>query len=284
MAADEALLENVSLFALLDQDERRAIAERMSSVCFHAGDIIFNFGDPGDALYLIGSGKIELFLKDKTGEKITFLIAEKGEIFGEISCFDMGPRTTCAQVIEDCELLMLEREDLIQFLLSKPDAAVDLLAVAGRRLRETNSLLIGRVSRNTNREIEQNLTRIQKVANFIAEYSGSMQFLTLNAVLFFVWISLNLGFVPFVQPFDPYPFGLLTMAVSLEAIFLSIFVLLAQNLQAAKDRLRGDVEYEINLKAELEVAELHEKFDLLHSEVLKRLHSIERSTLGRAGT
>lgn len=276
MAANEALLADAPLFALLDEDERRALAERMTSVCFQSGETIFNFGDPGDALYLVGTGKVELFLRDKTGDKITFLVAEKGELFGEISCFDLGPRTTCAQVVEDCELLMLEREDLIQFLHSKPDAALDLLAVTGRRLREANQLLIGRVSRNANVEIEQHLTRLQKVANFIAEYSGSMQFLVLNGLFFFIWIILNLGLVPAIEPFDPYPFGLLTMAVSLEAIFLSIFVLLAQNLQAAKDRLRGDIEYEINLKAELEVAELHEKVDLLHSEILKRLHSLER--------
>lgn len=282
MSADEALLSDVSLFALLDQDERRALAERMSSVCFKSGDVIFNFGDPGDALYLVGSGRVELFIKDKTGEKITFMHAEKGDLFGEISCFDLGPRTTCAQVVEDSELLMLEREDLIQFLHSKPDAALDLLAVTGRRLRETNKLLIGRVSRNTNSEIEQKFTRLQRVANFIAEFSGSMQFLFLNAGFFFIWISINLGFVPGVEPFDPYPFGLLTMAVSLEAIFLSIFVLLAQNLQAAKDRLRGDIEYDVNLKAELEVAELHEKVDVLHSEVLKRLHNLERSAQNRA--
>ncbi len=104
-----------------------------------------------------------------------------------------------------------------------------------------------------------------------------MEFLWLNAGFFFVWIGLNLGIVPGVPAFDPYPFGLLTMAVSLEAIFLSIFVLLSQNVQAAKDRIRGDVEYEVNLRAEMEIAEMHLKVDNLHDRVLERLHRIEKS-------
>mgnify|MGYP001579051718 FL=1 len=105
-----------------------------------------------------------------------------------------------------------------------------------------------------------------------------------NAAMFLIWITANIllasGAVPGAHAFDPFPFGLLTMAVSLEAIFLSIFVLLAQNLQAAKDHIRSDIEYQVNLKAELEVAQLHEKVDDLHAEVLARLHNLEKA-LGR---
>lgn len=281
MPANESLLSEVQFFAGLDEDGRRALAERMSSVCFAAGDTVFNFGDPGDALYIVWSGKVEIFLEDKTGERITFFIAEKGDLLGEISCFDEGPRTTCALVLEDCELFMLERLDLLQFLTTQPEAALHLLAVMGRRVRETNKLLVGRVSRNTNIEIEQQLTNFQKIANFIAEYSGSLRFLGLNALIFFGWILINLEGLPGIPVFDPYPFGLLTMVVSLEAIFLSIFVLLAQNLQAAKDRLRGDIEYEVNLKAELEIAQLHEKVDVLQAELLKRLQVLDRQVTGR---
>ena len=98
----------------------------------------------------------------------------------------------------------------------------------------------------------------------------------LNAGLFLVWIVLNLDFVPFVKAFDPFPFGLLTMAVSLEAIFLSIFVLISQNRQAAKDRVRSDIEYDVNLKAEMEIAHLHEKLDHMHAEMLSRLDLLKK--------
>ena len=272
------MIAEVPLFATLNDDERAALAARLTTVCYKTGDTIFNFGDPGDALYIVKSGRVELFIKDKTGERITFFFAEHGDVFGEISCFDHGPRSTTAYVTEDAELFALGREPFTEFLRSKPDAAVGLLGVLGRRLRETNRLLLGRVSRNTNVAIEQNLSTVQKIANFIAEYSGSMEFLGLNLAVFVVWITLNLELLPLIPAFDPYPFGLLTMAVSLEAIFLSIFVLLSQNLQAAKDRVRSDIEYEINLKAELEVAELHEKVDLLQAEILRRLQSLSERT------
>src|SRR5205807_7681347 len=107
--------------------------------------------------------------------------------------------------------------------------------------------------RNVNEEMEDKRTLFQRAADWIAEFSGSMVFLALNACFFFVWIALNLNLIPVVSAFDPFPFGLLTMAVSLEAIFLSIFVLISQNRQAAKDHVRADIEYDVNLKAELEI-------------------------------
>jgi CRP/FNR family transcriptional regulator, cyclic AMP receptor protein len=109
------------------------------------------------------------------------------------------------------------------------------------------------------------------LASKIANSTGGIPFLLLNGFVFSLWIVVNTGAVPVLPPFDPYPFDLLTLTVSLEAILLSILVLLAQNLQAAKDRLRGEIEYEVNLKAELEVAELHGKLDHLHTELVRAL-------------
>jgi uncharacterized membrane protein len=126
-----------------------------------------------------------------------------------------------------------------------------------------------------NEEVEEHLTRLQKIADWIAWFSGSMPFLMVNAVWFIVWIlinTMNLG----LPRFDPYPFGLLTMIVSLEAIFLSCFVLVSQNRQAEKDRVRSDVEYEINVKAELEVAHLHEKTDRMYEQMLARFAALEK--------
>jgi uncharacterized membrane protein len=151
----------------------------------------------------------------------------------------------------------------------------------GRRLRATSEKLRHTASRNVNEEIQDKRTTVQKVADWIAEFSGSISFLVIHIVLFTAWIVVNLGWVPGVPVFDPFPYGLLTMAVSLEAIFLSVFVLLSQNRQAAKDRIRADIEYDVNLKAELEVAHLHEMVDHLTAETARRLSAIEQS-LGRA--
>jgi uncharacterized membrane protein len=136
-------------------------------------------------------------------------------------------------------------------------------------------LLKTRVSRNANEEMEENQTSLQKIADWIAWFSGSMPFLLLNTLWFTVWISINtlpLG----IEAFDPFPFGLLTMIVSLEAIFLSCFVLISQNRQAEKDHVRSDIEYEVNIKAELEVAHLHEKTDRLHEDMLERFTNLEK--------
>src|SRR5262249_37472820 len=143
-------------------------------------------------------------------------------------------------------------------------------------LRASAEQLRHTASRNVNEEMEDRRTLVQKSADWIAEFSGSMTFLNLNAVVFLVWIVGNTDLVPHVPSFDPFPFGLLTMAVSLEAIFLSIFVLISQNRMAAKDRIRADIEYDVNLKAELEVAHLHEKVDRLTGVLLARLARIER--------
>ena len=168
-------------------------------------------------------------------------------------------------VTEALDALRLDRGDLDQFLRRHPAAAIDLLSAMGRRLRVSAERLRHTASRNVNVEAEDKRTTVQKAADWIADFSGSIPFLVLHVVFFAAWILLNVPRFPGAPMFDPFPFGLLTMVVSLEAIFLSVFVLLSQNRQAAKERIRGDIEYEVNIKAEMEVAHLHEKVDLLNA-------------------
>jgi len=144
----------------------------------------------------------------------------------------------------------------------------------GQRIRQSGEVIRRRVSRNVNEETEDKRTMVEKAADWIAEFSGSIPFLFIHVVVFALWIALNT--LPIFLHFDPFPFGLLTMVVSLEAIILSVFVLLSQNRQIVKDHVRSDIEYEVNLKAELEVAQLHEKVDHLQAEILSRLHHIEK--------
>lgn len=269
------LLATVPLFKLLNDDERDDLQGVLDRRVFRPEEKVFSIGEPGDSLYVVGTGSVELYVKDNTGAKIVLTVCEAGQVFGELSLFDGGARTASAVCVEESTLLVLDRDDLLKFLRRHPDAALDLLAVMGQRMRSADEMLRRRVSRNINEEMQIRSTTVEKIADIIAEFSGSISFLFLNALWFLVWILWNT--TPFLPHFDPYPFGFLTMMVSLEAIFLSIFVLVSQNRQAAKDRLRADAEYEVNLKAELEITHLHEKVDFLTEELLVRLPHGQKS-------
>lgn len=272
------MLADVPFFALLDDQERALLAERLDVVTVPAGQAMFSIGDPGDSLFVVRSGKVELFFKNDTGDKIVVQTATAGDFFGELSLLDGGARTATAWVLETTEALVVDRGDLEEFLRLRPAAALDLLAAIARRLRETSVLLRHSASRNVNQEEEDHRTKVMKVADWISEFSGSLPFLFIHCAVFAVWILFNVGVIrrTSVGGWDPFPFGLLTMVVSLEAIILSVFVLLSQNRQVARDRVRNDIEYAVNLNAELEVAHLHEKFDTLHAELLARLTTLER--------
>ncbi len=276
------ILAEIPLFSLLDDRERGSLAERLDEVRYPAGATIYKANDPGDTLYVVVSGEVESSFTNDAGERIFLETITRGHFFGEISLLDSGPRTSTATVTEDAELLVVDHGDLEEFLSSNPAAALDLLAALGARLRETHVLLRHAASRDVNEVDEDNRTPVMKIADWISDFSGSLPFLFIHIVLFAVWILLNAG--PLSRSpaggWDPYPFGLLTMAVSLEAIILSVFVLLSQNRQVARERVRNDIEYRVNLKAELEVAELHKKLDGVHADLLERLEKMGR---GRAG-
>jgi len=276
MPTDAALLAEVPFFSLLDEQERADLATQLDIVHFPAGHTMWKAGDPGGELFVIRSGEAEVYFKNDTGERIVLETARIGDFVGELSLLDKGTRTASVVVTEDLEALRVDRNDLQILFRHHPDAALDVLAAMARRLRHTAELLRHTATRNVNEEVEDKRTVVEKAADWIAEFSGSILFLTINSLIFLFWIVVNSALIPSLAAFDPYPFGLLTMAVSLEAIILSIFVLLSQNRQAAKDRVRSDIEYDVNLKAELEIAHLHEKVDELNAEIIGRLDKIER--------
>jgi uncharacterized membrane protein len=269
------MLADVELFEHLDDEDRRRLAEVVDLRSMAAGTTLFGAGEPGDSLFVVRSGEVELFIRDTAGQKIVLAVAGPGEIFGELALLDRGARTATAIALTDTDLLELDREDLLLLFEKTPAAALRLLAAMGHMTRKADELLKTRVSRNVNEEVEERLSPLQRVADWIAWFSGSMPFLLINFIWFMGWIAVNtlpLG----IRTFDPYPFGLLTMIVSLEAIFLSCFVLISQNRQAEKDHVRSDVEYEVNIKAELEVAHLHEKTDRIYAEMLEHFVRLER--------
>jgi uncharacterized membrane protein len=277
MSAVTELLGEVPFFQLLDETERERLAEHLEVVKLSAGAMIFEYGEPGDSLFVIRSGTVEIFFRDDTGSRILLETASSGDFFGELSLLDGGPRSASAQATSELEALRLKRGALDDFIRRHPSAALDLLAATGRRLRQTAERLRHTASRNVNVEVEDKRTTVQKAADWIAEFSGSIAFLMIHVGWFFFWILANSGMIPGLPVLDPFPFGLLTMIVSLEAIMLSVFVLLSQNRQAEKDHVRSDIEYDVNLKAELEIAHLHEKVDRLHFEMLSGLEQVSRS-------
>ncbi|MFO0758713.1 MAG: DUF1003 domain-containing protein [Byssovorax sp.] len=278
MSSKAEALAEVPLFALLDEQERTTLAERVDEVSLPAGKHVFTYGQPGESMYVVRSGVVEIFFTNDTGDKIVLETARAGDFFGEISLLDAGPRTAAALVVEDLEALVVDRGDLDELIRLKPQAAMDLLTATGKRLRETSRLLRHTASRNVNKEEEDKRTKVMRVADWISDFSGSLPFLFLHLGLFFVWIVLNVHPLSGTRigGFDPYPFGLLTMAVSLEAIVLSVFVLLSQNRQTERDRRRNDIEFDVNLKAELQIAQMHRKVDDQHAEVLERLGRLEK--------
>ena len=276
MCPEADLLKEVPLFQLLDDHERTELARQLELVSFVPGETIFEYGEPGDAIYVISSGEVEVFFKNDTGERIVLEVATRGDFFGELSLLDQGIRSASVVATQATQALRLDHDDLEKSLNLRPSAAMDLLAAIGRRHRETVERLRHTATRNANVEIEDKRTLVEKIADWIAEFAGSIPFLLIHAFVFAFWLIVNWIHIPGIPQFDPYPFGFLTLAVSLEAIFLSVFVLLSQNRQVEKDRVHADIEYDVNLKAELEIAHLHEKIDRLAQDVLLRLDRVHR--------
>jgi len=276
MPCNPQFLSNIRMFGLLNEDDRQALAAVVDELTVPAGHTLFQAGDPGDSLFIVRDGAIELFIKDTVGQKIVLTTAEPGDMFGELAMLDAGARTATALALTECEVLVLDRDDLVLLFQRKPEAALHMLAAMSGMTRKADELLRTRVSRNANEEMEVHSTPLQKVADWIAWFSGSMPFLMINGGWFIIWILLNTLILGGAAAFDPYPFGLLTMIVSLEAIFLSCFVLVSQNRQAEKDRLRSDIEYEVNIKAELEIAHLHEKTDRMYENMMACFQRLEK--------
>lgn len=276
MPCNPNFLSHIRMFEHLNEDDRVALANVIDESKLSAGQTLFHAGDPGDSLFIVREGEVELYIKDTVGQKIVLTTAQAGDMFGELAMLDSGPRTATALALTDCEVLVLDRDDLVLLFQRKPEAALHMLGALSGLTRKADELLRTRVSRNVNEEMEVHSTPLQKIADWIAWFSGSMAFLMINGLWFIIWIALNtlpLG----ITPFDPFPFGLLTMIVSLEAIFLSCFVLVSQNRQAEKDRVRADIEYEVNIKAEMEIGHLHEKTDRMYENMMARFEKLEKA-------
>lgn len=266
MSADIALLAEVPLFQLLDDQERAALAEILDVQSFDIGETVFSYGDAGDSVFIVRSGSVQVFMENNEGEKIILGENLAGDLFGEISLLDGGARTATAVATEKSECLVLDRADLLELITAHPHAAMDLLTVMGRRLRATDELLRTHVTRNVNEEEEERLTFGQRIADKVAAFGGSWTFISIFGFFMLVWVVIN-SWLLATHPFDPYPYILLNLFLSMLAALQAPVIMMSQNRQASKDRLKSDMDYEVNLKAELEVAQLHSKVDRIYEEM-----------------
>lgn len=280
MATNNKSLADVRIFELLDEEERGQLEQRLKLVSHRQGTQLWKAGDPGGTFYIVRKGAVELYFEPKRGERIVYETARAGDAFGEASLLDGGEQSECAVALEDVEALTLSREELDAFFRERPEAAMDVLTAIGKSWRVSTFNMRKLTTKNANvahDDYTDEAAWLVRATDWIAKFSGSIPFLLVHCVLFTFWIVFNTG--PIGKAYgnwDPYPYGLLTMAVSLEAIILSVFVLLSQNRDATRDRVRNEIDYAVNLKAELEIADLHGKVDANHAELIERIKRIEK--------
>lgn len=266
----EGPLSHIPLFARLTLDEQRALQGVMKTTHAPPNQTIVWCGDRGDTCYIIVSGEAQVSAPNEEGMHIAIDTIGPGSIFGEISLLDGGPRTATVRAGTAMELVALTREDFHRFLRQHPEAAVQVLTIMGERQRAANIALRGMKNPNVAFEASR-LSWWQRVSDLIATVAAGKWFTITHLVWFGVWIGINLlamlGALPPALAFDPFPFGLLTMVVSLEAIFLSIFVMVSQNRQSEKDRLRTDLDYQVNVKAQVQINALAEQLDRIEAAV-----------------
>lgn len=266
-------IKKLSFFQDLTGQQIDDIAAGLVDIRFHEGQTIFSQNEEGDSLYILTEGKIELYIHDYAGDKIVLKVVEPGDYFGELAALGGGNRTATASALEPSVCYELTRNQLLDFLHRKPNAAIEILASLSKAISVTNTMLSNRISRNTDHEAAEESQGSRTVQAF-ASLSGSFPFFLLNTLWVGFWILWNLEWIPGSKAFDPYPFGLLTCVVSLEAVFLAILILMSLARQSMRNRIHNEIEYEVSLKSELEIASLHQKVDAHHEEYMKILSEL----------
>lgn len=262
-------LRSVPLFASLDDDSARDLRSLLSEEVVPQNTRLFRQGDSGDAMYLIESGRVRITIRDEDKQEVTLAELAQGDFFGEMSIIDGRKRSADAKVTEDSRLAVLSREAFLSFVRKKPDVALEMLSALTDRLRRTDELLRSRVSRNVNEEEEARLTLADRAADIIAEFGGSWKFIGVSIALIIFWIIFNSYIL--VSGFDPAPYQMLNLVLAVIAGMQAPIIMMSQNRQGEKDRLRADLDYQVNLKNELSLAEVLRRLDVLESERLPKL-------------
>ena len=289
MPTDETLsheaesLMRVALFKRLESEELENLAAAVDQVNYKSGETIFNESDRGDALYVIDSGSVRIWVLDEDIKPVTLAELKEGDFFGELAVLDRGPRSSNATAITDTELHRLSSDDFQSFLLQHPETSIDVICEIGARMRQTNTLVTNRVTRNINVQMELTSTLGDRVADKVASFGGSWTFIFIYVTFLLIWIAIN-SFVLYRYgrgengaQFDPYPYILLNLMLSMTAALQAPIIMMSQNRAAAKDRLAAEQDFKVNLKSELMLEELLRKSsarDAQIQEVVDKVKSI----------
>lgn len=270
--AEEMTLEalrSVPLFGSLDDQAAIDLRELLTVEDISAGTQLFHKGDSGDAMYLIESGRVRISITDQDAQEVTLADLAQGDFFGEMAIIDGRKRSADARVVQDARLAILSRPSFLSFVRDNPDVALEMLSALSERLRRTDELLRSRASRNVNEESRLRATVADRAADMIAEFGGSWKFIGVSIALILIWIFFN-SYILF-RGFDPKPYQMLNLVLAVIAGMQAPIIMMSQNRQGEKDRLRADLDYRVNLKNELSLAEVLRRLDVLESERLPKL-------------
>jgi uncharacterized membrane protein len=264
-------LRLVPLFESLDDEAAGELCHLLQSIDCKAGAFLFRAGDKGDAMYIIERGKVRICVRATDGREMTLTELGHGDFFGEMALLDVQRRRSAdALVAEDARFAVLSRDHFLSFMRSNPNVALEMLTALANRLRHTDELLRHSATRNVNVEEAAHFTLADRAADIIAEFGGSWKFI-IAAVLFFnVWVLINTWLRwTGKSGFDPYPFLLLSTAINMLAVLQAPIILMSQNRQSHKDRLRAEIDYQINLKNELALNEIIERLKALERDYVR---------------
>ena len=261
MACNPEILRDIPLFALLDDDEMAVLAGQVESKTFAARQRVYKMGDPGGQAYVLVSGKVRVTTVDEDHQEVIIDEPACGEFFGFASMLDQTPHQTDATAVEQSVCLEVDRKDIAVLLERKPHAGMDLLTVLGRQFHASQQLVRIRSQRNPNEVIEEEMTPGERIADGVAQFGGSWSFIIAFAVVLIIYSGINIGLGK--NAWDPYPFILLNLFLSMLAAIQAPVIMMSQNRQDTKDRLRGELDYDVNRRAEAEIQALSRKLNLL---------------------
>ena len=261
MACNPETLRQVPLFALLDDDEMAVLASQVEIQTFAPRHRIYRAGEAGGRGYIVVSGGVRVTTVDEDQQEVVVDQPAVGEFFGFASMLDQTPHQTSAVAAEAAVCIEVDRHDIMVLLERKPHAGMDMLAVLGKQYHGSQRLVRVRSTRNPNEVIEERTTTGESVADAVARFGGSWTFIISFGFVLAVYTAINVFLGR--QAWDPYPFILLNMFISMLASVQAPVIMMSQNRQDVKDRLRGELDYAVNRRAESEIQGLARKLNLL---------------------
>ncbi|HSE33905.1 MAG TPA: DUF1003 domain-containing protein [Pyrinomonadaceae bacterium] len=273
-------LRSVPLFSSLDDKSAAELRELLREKQVPGKTRLFSAGEKGDAMYLIQNGRVQISIRDEDKNQVVLAELAQGDFFGEMSIIDGRQRSADASVLEDATLAVLSRDAFLSFVRTNPDVPLKMLSSLSERLRRTDELLRSRVSRNANEEEEAQKTFSDRAADMLASFGGSWKFIGLSLCLIIGWIAVNSYIL--ITGWDPFPYNLLDLVFGLIAGVQAPIIMMSQNRQGDKDRLRADLDYKVNLKNELSLAEVLRRLDVIESERLPKLFEEQSARLAQS--